>query len=105
MKFDIQALLSMIKTFYLHSLQMFLNNFLPSPKNIEESIQFLSQSCSSSFENIFQQSVLILVENFKKLSFDQINSLSIETVQEILQNDQIQKLDQDHLLDLVLKLI
>jgi hypothetical protein len=105
-KFQLSTILSMSEVFHLHSLHAFINDFVPfSPKNIEESIQFLSQSCSSSFENIFQQSVLILVENFKKLSFDQINSLSIEALQEILQNDQIQKLNQDYLLNLVLQLI
>jgi hypothetical protein len=52
-----------------------------------------------------QLSVLILVENFTKLSFDQMNSLSIEALQKILQNGQIQKLDQDYLLNLVSQMI
>jgi hypothetical protein len=106
MKFKLSTIRSMIETFHLYFLQTFLNNFLLFfPKNIEESIQFLSQNSSHSFENIFQQSVSILVENFAQLSFDQLSSLSIEALQEILQNEQIQKSDQNYLLNLVLNLI
>jgi hypothetical protein len=103
--FPISTIVSMTDTFLFKSLKEFVDSFLKSCNNIEDSIRFLSQNGFSSFENIFQQSVSVLADNFSSLTFEQLNILSIEVLQAIIKSDKIKNPNEDYIQQIILKKI
>jgi hypothetical protein len=75
--FSLSTLDSMIEMFYLFSLQNLIDHFVSFSVQLKDPLQFLNQD-----------------ESFTSLTFEQLNSLSIKTLQEILHSDKLKNLDE-----------
>jgi hypothetical protein len=74
--YSLESVSYLIHLFGLSSLSQFISKSLPSPQNIQEAIEFLSNHSCEFYSNIFDESITILIHHFSEIKADQILQLS-----------------------------
>jgi hypothetical protein len=73
--YSFEALSYLIDLFGLSSLFQFICDNIPVPKNVNESIEFLSKCEIEFFPSIFEQCIMILNQHIDRIKIEQFNCL------------------------------
>jgi hypothetical protein len=104
-EFNLASLLYLIEYFDLKSLLQFISNSTPLPSNIENSIEFLSNSKCQLLEKHFQQSIDILIENIKEIRIEQYLQIPNENLLFLFTSSKLSIENEDFLFNLIIQLI
>jgi hypothetical protein len=91
--------------FGLSSLSQFICESLPSPKNVFEAVEFLSQPLCECFLKIFNHSLTIILSHLQEIRIEQLQKLSNSVLEKILQSNELQVENEDFLFNVVTVLI
>jgi hypothetical protein len=89
----------------LSSLSQFICENLPSPQNVQEAIEFLSNHSCEIYSSIFDESMAILINHFSEIRTNQFLKLTNFILEKLFQSPQLQIDSEDTLFDLVVDLI
>jgi hypothetical protein len=104
-KYSLESLSCIIQLFKLSSLSQFISENLPSPQNIQEVLEFLSNHSWEFYPSIFDESIAILIQQFSEIRIDQFLKLSNFVLEKLLQSPQLRLDNEDTLFSLVVELI
>jgi hypothetical protein len=94
-----------IHLFELSSLSQFICENLPSPQNIQEALEFLSNLSCHFYGNIFDKNLEILIQHFPEIRPDQFLKFSNFVLEKLLQSPKLQVDNEDILFNLIVELI
>jgi FtsZ-binding cell division protein ZapB len=103
--FSLSTLASMIDVFKLSSLKDYVKDLFSLPNDVHESIQLLNKYGALISSEASQHSISMIAENIMSISFGNLCQLSIEEWQLIFSSDKLRMINEDFLLDLIMKLI
>jgi hypothetical protein len=103
--YSLESVSYLINVFGLSSLSQFMCKNLPSPQNIQEALEFLSNHFCELFPNIFDESLAILIHHFSDIRLDQFLKLSNFVLEQLFQSPQFQIDNENILFNLVVDLI
>jgi hypothetical protein len=96
---------SLIDCFGIPSLFQAISSKIPFPQTLGESLQFISQSYSEFLGAHFNQSMLIIIQNFNLISFDDLNRFSNSHLLKIFSSESLQIENEDYLFQLIIQMI
>jgi hypothetical protein len=103
--YSFEALSYLIDLFGLFSLFQFICDKIPVPKNVSESIEFLSKCQVDFFPKNFKQCIIILIENIDKIQTEQYNCLPNFVLEKIFSSKLFQIENEDFLFHKISRLI
>jgi hypothetical protein len=68
--YSLKSVSYLIHLFGLSSLSQFICEHLPSPNNVQEALEFLSNHTCELYSQIFEQSLSILISHFSEIRFE-----------------------------------
>jgi hypothetical protein len=104
-EYQLSSLTHIIRIFGLFSLSLLVSKSIPLPNSVPEALTFFNQEGFSFFAGTFNQSVLLLAENFCSLTDEQLHSLPSRHLEAIIQNERVHFKSEDSLLKIILSLI
>jgi hypothetical protein len=104
-KFNIGDVCQLIDCFGLTSLSQFIQKTISFPEDLPQAIDFLFNSYSHQFDQQFDQSVEILIENFDQITIENFNSFSNIVLMKLFLSPNLIIEDEDYLFELITKLI
>jgi hypothetical protein len=102
---SLESVSSIIHLFGLSSLSQFICKNLPSPRNIQEALEFLSNHSCHFYPEVFGESLEILIQHFSQIRLDQFLKLSNFVLENFLQSPKLQIDKEDILFNLIVELI
>jgi hypothetical protein len=103
--YSLESVSYLINLFGLSSLSRFICVNLPSPKNLPEALDFLSNHSCEFYPKIFNESIEILIQHFSGIRPEQFLKLSNFVLEKVFQSPQLQVDNEDFLFDLAVDLI
>jgi hypothetical protein len=104
-KFDLKQVLALIDLLSLKGLFQFISDKHPQPKTLSDSMKFLLLPSSNRFDQKYDQSITILIQNFAQLSFDDLNQLPNSVLIRIFSSTDLIVEDENTLFKLIIQLI
>jgi FtsZ-binding cell division protein ZapB len=104
-KYSLESVSYLIHLLGLSSLSQFICENFPSPQNIQEALEFLSNHSCQFYPNIFDESMKILIYHFSEIRTAQFLKLSNFVLEKLFQSPQLKVDNEDILFNLVVDLI
>ncbi|MDR2640678.1 MAG: hypothetical protein LBC61_05190 [Candidatus Peribacteria bacterium] len=104
-EYDLSSQLFLIYTFELSSFARIISSSLANPQTVQEAIQFLKIRYCEILKDYFNQCSNFLVSHLEEVSIDEFLSLSNSVLENLFSASNLQIVNEDYLLELVLKLI
>lgn len=104
-KFPYTSLQFLIDYFELNHLRQFVSNQQQFPRDISESVEFLSENGCTLFDQQFHYSISLLVEKIEKMSFDDFDRLSFFELEKLFNNSRFKVQNENCLFKLIVKLV
>jgi hypothetical protein len=103
--YALESVSYLIRLLGLSSLSQFICQNLPSPRNIQEAIDFLSNHSCDFYPRIFNESMTVLIDHFSEIRTNQFLKMANFVLEKLFQSTQLQIDSENILFDLVVDLI